>query len=288
MRESPAFPPAPVHISVGGHVLAVDRPLVMGILNLTPDSFSDGGRYTAPDAARARVEQLLRQGASIVDVGGASSRPGAKAVPVTEELQRLLPILPQLVAAFPQAVFSVDTWRARVAEEALAAGVHIVNDISGGRWEPDILNVVARHRVPYVLMHAQGQPAEMQTHPTYTDVGGEVHAFFVERLNTLTNLGIHDIILDPGFGFGKTRAHNYELLAGLGAFRALGRPILVGISRKSMLRELAQPGESTLPAATALHLAALQAGARILRVHDVPAALQAVRVFEALAPSAPV
>ncbi|GIV25079.1 MAG: dihydropteroate synthase [Bacteroidia bacterium] len=247
----------------------LEPPRILGIVNVTPDSFSDGGEALTPEDALRKAEALLAEGADMLDLGAVSTRPGAPDVPLEEELRRLLPALRAVRRAFPAVPLSVDTWRGEVARIALEEGADLINDISGGRFDPTIWEVVAHYRVPYMLMHIQGTPQTMQQNPTYTDVVQEVWQYFVQKLNDLRAKGIEEVILDPGIGFGKTIAHNYALLRALPRFRQLGRPLLVGLSRKSLLwRPLGSHPKGVLWAATALHWHALQAGVSILRVHD--------------------
>lgn len=256
----------------------------MGILNVTPDSFYDGGRYTHTEAAVARAAQMLNEGADILDIGGASSRPGAETVPETEEIQRVVPVIAAIRQQYPDAIISIDTWRAAVARAAVAAGADIVNDISAGTLDPMLIPTVAELQVPYILMHIQGTPQTMQLQPEYNDVATEVLDFLIQKVATLRSAGIRDIIIDPGFGFGKTIAHNYALLRELHTYRqVLQLPLLAGISRKSMIYKLLNiTAEESLPATTALHLFALQQGADILRVHDVREAVQARTLYQVL------
>jgi dihydropteroate synthase len=273
------------HITLNcrGRLLVLDRPVVMGILNLTPDSFSDGGRYATEAAALAQVERMLAEGATIIDVGGYSSRPGATDITPEEELSRIGGTVAQIIRQFPEAIVSIDTFRAAVAAPMLDLGAHIINDISGGLLDPDMLATVARHRAPYVLMHMQGRPQTMQAAPTYVDVTREVGDYFVDRIRAAQAAGIQDIVLDPGFGFGKTLAHNWELFRNLGQFTVFGCPILIGISRKSMVYRLFDTAPSdVLELTTALHLKALEAGARILRVHEVRPAMRAIQLHHHL------
>ncbi|MFZ2900974.1 MAG: dihydropteroate synthase [Saprospiraceae bacterium] len=268
-----------------GRLLTLDRPLVMGILNLTPDSFFEGSRVQNGGGLLARAEQMLAEGADILDIGGMSSRPGSDVISQEEELKRVLPAIEALHRHFPQAILSVDTVRASVARQAVEAGASLVNDISAGRLDEAMYETVAALRVPYVLMHMQGTPRTMQQDPHYDDVVVEILDFFIAEMEKLRTLGVHDIILDPGFGFGKTLAHNYELLRGMQAFQILEAPVLAGLSRKSMITRLlgVSPAEA-LNGTTALHLAALQNGARILRVHDVKEAVEVVKIFQQLTP----
>lgn len=283
ISHHPEVDQAHLTLNCRGRLLTLDQPRVMGILNLTPDSFSDGGRYQQWDAALTQVERLLTEGADLIDVGGYSSRPGATDIPAEEELQRIESIVAEILRRFPEALVSVDTFRARVARHVLEMGVHMVNDISAGQFEPEILSVVAEYPVPYVMMHIQGTPQTMQLNPQYDDVVEEVCTYFVDRIGAARQAGIRDLILDPGFGFGKTLAHNYALMQSLGTFRSFGLPILVGISRKSMLtRRLGIPRTETLPAASALHLWSMVQGARLLRVHEVKPAVEVVQIFQTL------
>ncbi|MBK6903859.1 MAG: dihydropteroate synthase, partial [Saprospirales bacterium] len=264
-------------LNLRGHLLDLTTPQVMGILNLTPDSFFPGSRMQGTDALLEKAEQMLSEGASILDLGGMSSRPGAEMISEEEELRRVVPAIEALVRRFPDALLSVDTVRSRVARESVQAGAAMINDISAGRLDPAMYETVASLRVPYVLMHMKGMPDTMQKDPVYEDVLIEVMDFLIAELGKLRDLGIHDVILDPGFGFGKTVAHNYELLKNLSTFQILERPLLVGISRKSMItRVLGVSPAEALNGTTALHMVALQEGAKILRVHDVKEAVEVV------------
>ena len=267
-----------------GRLLNLSRPLVMGILNVTPDSFFDGGRHTGVEAALKQAGVMLSEGAALLDVGGASSRPGAKEVSAKEELQRVVPVIEAIVRHFPGAIVSVDTWRASVAQATVEAGASIVNDISAGGLDPALYQTVARLHVPYILMHMQGAPDTMQQNPEYGDVVTEVLDFFIRETQKLHALGVKDIVLDPGFGFGKTVEHNFQLLKNLGLFSSVtGLPVLAGISRKSMICKLLRVSpENALNGTTALHMVALQQGAGILRVHDVREAMEVIRLWEQL------
>ncbi len=267
-----------------GKILSLERPLVMGILNITPDSFYDGGKFQERSAVLAHTEQMLREGVDLIDIGGMSSRPGAEIIPTEEELRRVIPVVEMIHQRFPEAVLSVDTVRAAVAAEAIAAGAHIVNDISAGRFDERMYATVADLDVPYVLMHMQGKPADMQKEPQYQDVVQEVVDFFIEQLGKLRALGVKDVVIDPGFGFGKTLQHNYQLLKNLHVFKILGCPVLTGLSRKSMINKVLniRPADA-LNGTTALHMVALQEGSRILRVHDVKEARQTIALWQMLA-----
>jgi len=276
-------------INCRGRLLDLSRPLIMGILNLTPDSFFDGGRYAGVDEALRQAETMLQQGATLLDLGGASSRPGAETVPADVEKKRVLPVIEAILRRFPEAILSIDTWRAEVARAALEAGASIVNDISAGRLDDKMYETVASHsggqrNAPYILMHMQGTPGTMQQNPVYEDVVQEVLDFFIVEIAKLRALGVQDIILDPGFGFGKSVDHNFGLLKNLHVFGAVtGLPVLAGLSRKSMICKVLKVNpERALNGTTALHIVALQQGAKILRVHDVREAMETVRLWEML------
>ena len=266
-------------LKCGDIELNIDKPLVMGILNLTPDSFFDGGRYTSKDAWISQTEKMIQDGASIIDLGAVSTRPGARNISEEEEIARLLPALELLVKKYPKTVFSIDTYRAKVAELTAAAGAGIINDISGGTMDTRLIETVAATGLPYILMHMQGTPSNMQKNPVYEDVTKEVCTFFDQKLVLLHQAGIQQVILDPGFGFGKTLNHNYKMLHELDSFKQSGYPVLVGISRKSMIYKLLEiTPEESLPATSALHMIALLNGADILRVHDVKEAVQVIQL----------
>lgn len=267
-----------------GHLLDLSKPGVMGILNLTPDSFFDGGRLNSEADILRQAEKMLADGAVILDFGAASSRPGAEPVPEALEMQRLLPAINAVRQRFPEAILSVDTWRANVAQAALDAGASMVNDISAGRFDPEMYQTIARAACPYVLMHMQGSPQTMQIAPKYEDVVQEVLDFFIAEIGKLRALGIVDIVLDPGFGFGKTVAQNYSLLGSLDLFSTVtGLPVLAGVSRKSMICKVLNVNpKDALNGTTALHMVALQNGARLLRVHDVREAVEVIKLWEQL------
>lgn len=267
-------------INVRGRLVSFDEPQVMGILNVTPDSFFATSRCRSEEEIRQRVCMMRREGATMVDIGAYSSRPGAEEVSVEEELRRLLPAVGIVREEWPDAIISVDTFRAEVARQAVEAGADIINDISGGEMDKDMFRTVAELHVPYILMHMQGTPQDMQKAPHYENLMCEVFRSLGERVEELHEMGVADVIVDPGFGFGKTMAQNYEMMARLGEFRLLGCPILVGISRKSMIYRLldATPEES-LNGTTALNTIALMNGASILRVHDVKEAVEAVKIY---------
>ena len=255
----------------------------MGILNITPDSFYAGSRAAGVDAVLEKAERMLREGAAVLDIGGASTRPGAEETLEEEEMRRVIPAIEALAKRFPDAILSIDTYQSRVASAAVEAGAAIVNDVSGGAWDGEMLETVAALGVPYIAMHAKEKPATMQRKPRYDDVVLEVFNQLRDLLQRCNAAGIHDVILDPGFGFAKASAHNFSLLKNLQALRALGRPLLVGVSRKGMVhRTLGIPPEEALNGSTVLHTIALTKGASILRVHDVKEAVEIVKLVEAV------
>ncbi len=268
-------------LKCGNNVLNTDKPLVMGILNLTPDSFYDGGRYANEDAWISQTEKMIREGASIIDLGAVSTRPGAKQVTEKEEIARLIPTLHLLTRRYPKTVFSVDTYRSEVVKLSADAGAGIINDISGGSMDSGLIETTANTGLPYILMHMQGTPSDMQRNPVYENITSEISQFFERNLKDLKDSGVSRIILDPGFGFGKSIEHNYQLLHELSVFKQFGFPVLVGISRKSMIYRLLEiTPEGALPATTALHMLALLNGADILRVHDVKEATEVIKLAE--------
>ena len=268
-------------LNCNGTLVDLSEPVLMGILNVTPDSFFDGGRYQ--DQFLAQTEKMLKEGATFIDVGGMSSRPGAKIIDAEEELQRVIPVINAIQKEFPRTLISIDTVRAKVAKEAVEAGASLVNDISAGKIDKDLLPTVATLKVPYVLMHMQGKPENMQDRPAYNDIILEITDFFIERLAVIRELGIVDVILDAGFGFGKTVENNYQLLKNLNDFKLLDLPIMVGLSRKSMICKVLKVNpEKALNGTTALHMIALQNGAQILRVHDVKEARQCIELWQSL------
>lgn len=264
-----------------GRLLSLAKPVVMGILNLTPDSFFAGSRQQSVDLVLRTAEKMLSEGAAILDLGAASTRPGSVQPSVQEETDRLIPAVAALAKTFPEAWLSIDTFRASVAEAAIHAGAHMINDISAGDLDAAMLPAIARLKVPYIAMHMQGKPATMQQHPQYTDVVSEVFDYLKEKTLACHALGIYDVLTDPGFGFGKAQAHNFALMNHFADFRTLGCPVVCGISRKGMIwKTLDITPDAALNGTTALHMAALQQGASILRVHDVKEAVEAVRLYE--------
>lgn len=252
----------------------------MGVLNITPDSFFDGGKYKDEQAILNQVDRMLKDGATFIDVGAYSSRPGAKHISEEEELNRIVPVVELLIAHFPNILISVDTFRSQVAKKCVEAGAAIINDISGGDLDHQMFEVVANLQVPYIVMHMQGNPQNMQQAPEYKNVVTEVFYELSKKVEQLNQLHVHDVILDVGFGFGKSIEHNYELLKNLDYFQQMELPVLTGISRKSMLcKPLETMPEHALNATTVANTIALQKGTQILRVHDVKEAVEAVKIF---------
>lgn len=266
-------------INCKGSLIDLSTPKVMGILNITPDSFFDGGKYKNEDEIFVQAKKMLDEGATFIDVGAYSSRPGAKHISEEDELKRIIPVVELLVNNFPDIIISVDTFRSSVAEESIRVGAALINDISGGKMDEEMFNLIAKLQVPYIMMHMQGEPQNMQLNPIYKDVVTEVISFFAEQLFKLRQLKVNDVVIDVGFGFGKTIAHNYELLQKLSLFKNLEAPILTGISRKSMLHKLLDisPKEA-LNATTVANTIALLNGTSILRVHDVKEAVEAIKI----------
>jgi dihydropteroate synthase len=276
------LPEKPRYINAGGKLIDLEVPRVMGIINITPDSFYIGSRYTSDSEIIRAATDMIQNGADIIDVGGYSSRPGAADISTEEESSRVLKAIKMISRELPDAVISVDTFRADVAREAVTGcGAHIINDISGGDGDSVMFSVVGELNVPYIMMHMIGDPRNMQVNPVYDDVVADILKWFGDRIFRLQSVGVKDIIIDPGFGFGKTVAHNFDLLGRLGDFSVAGLPLLVGISRKSMIwKTLGITADDALNGTTALNMAALLKGADILRVHDVKEAVHTVRLFK--------
>lgn len=272
------------YINVGGRLLDLSVPKVMGILNITPDSFYKGSRYTNDEDIIKAAARMIEDGADILDIGGYSSRPGAVDIPVDEEGRRVLKAIKIILREFSDAVISIDTFRAEIAREAVAGcGAQIINDISGGDADAEMFGIVEKLNVPYILMHMQGIPRTMQQNPVYDDVVADILKWFGERIFKLHSVGVKDIIIDPGFGFGKTTEQNFEILQRLGDFSITGLPLLTGMSRKSMVwKTLGLSADEALNGTTVLNTIALLKGADILRVHDVKEAVQAIKLFTKL------
>lgn len=270
-------------INCKGKLIDLTTPKVMGILNLTPDSFFDGGKYTNENAILNQVEKMLTDGATFIDVGAYSSRPGADFVSETEELQRLLPIIALIDKKFPETLISVDTFRAEVAKQSIETGAALINDISAGKLDDNMLKTVANLQVPYIMMHMRGTPQTMQQLTNYDDIVKDLIFYFSERIQAAHNLGIADVIIDPGFGFAKTLKQNYKLLNNLELLNITEKPMLVGVSRKSMIYKLLQTTpQNALNGTTVLNTIGLQKGASILRVHDVKEAVETVKLIQNL------
>lgn len=263
-----------------GRLLVVDKPLVMGIINVTPDSFYSGSRHQGNDAVLRQAEQMLKHGAAILDIGGQSTRPGSEKLSADEELQRVIGPIELLYKNFPETYISIDTYYSKVAANAVEAGAVMVNDISAGSIDVAMINTVAKLKVPYVLMHMKGIPKTMQEQPEYESVTKEVLDFLIKKVSELRLSGIIDILVDPGFGFGKTMAHNFELLRNLSVFGILNCPVLLGISRKSTIyKTLDITADDSLNGTTVLNTIGLMNGASVLRVHDVKEAVEAVKLY---------
>lgn len=272
-----------MHMNCKGKLIDLTKPKIMGILNSTPDSFFSGSRFESLEVALKVAEKMLMDGADFLDVGGMSTRQNSDEVSENEELNRVIPLVEVILKEFPDALISVDTYRSKVAKEAVNAGVALVNDISAGSMDGEMFSTMAELKVPYILMHMQGIPKTMQQNPTYENVVIEINQFFSEKIRELNELGVNDILLDPGFGFGKTVEHNYELMQNLNLLGCGDFPLLVGVSRKSMVtRLLNSTAAEALNGTTALHMIALERGAKILRVHDVKEAREVVQIWEAL------
>jgi dihydropteroate synthase len=269
---------------VRGQVLDLRTPAIMGILNTTPDSFSDGGKFHSADSALIQVQKMIDEGAAIIDIGGESTRPGSEPVDVDVELGRVLPVLEKALSEFPEIIFSIDTTKYKVAEEALKMGAHIINDVSGLRNESRLADLCAKYDAGFLLMHSVGNPKTMQENPVYENVVSEIGTFFEKKIPKLKKAGVNSIIIDPGIGFGKTLQHNLEIIEGLKKFSTFNCPVLAGASRKSMIGQLLDKRavEGRLAGTLAVHYHCLMQGANILRVHDVQESADTIRIFNAL------
>lgn len=272
-------------LQVNGRLLSFDQPKVMAILNVTPDSFYDGGRYTSDAALLRQADKMIREGADLLDVGGYSSRPGAASVPMDEERRRVQQAIRLLIKTFPDAIVSVDTFRSEVARAGVGEGAVMINDISGGEMDAGMFDTVAALRVPYVLMHMRGTPATMASQTQYNNLVKDLLDYFHQKLAMLVGRGVADLLIDPGFGFAKTREQNFQLLDALNQFHVLGHPVLVGLSRKSMIWKTLdiQPADA-LNGTSALHTIAVLKGASVLRVHDVKEAREVIRLVGEIKP----
>ena len=278
-KSSAAFP-----LSLNSGTLSFSSPCIMAILNVTPDSFSDGGKFNSVKAALSRIEQMLDEGADIIDVGGESTRPGSEPVSEEEELNRTIPVLKEAVRLFPDAFFSIDTTKFKVARQALDCGAHFVNDVSGLQKEPRLADLCEEYRAAYILMHSQGDPKTMQDNPEYRSVINDISNFLEDGINRLKSAGVENVIIDPGIGFGKKLKHNLQIIADLRQFAKLNCPILIGASRKSMIGSIldGRPADNRLAGTLAVHYHCLMNGANILRVHDVKEAADTIKIFNAV------
>ncbi len=268
-------------LNIRGKLLTMDKPLVMGIINVTPDSFFAGSRINSEAQILAKAGQMLTEGADILDIGGYSSRPDASEVPTDEEISRVVRAVLLIKDAYPDAILSIDTFRAAVAQAAIEAGADLINDISAGLLDEQMLTIVGQLKVPYIAMHMRGTPQTMKGMTDYNDILNEIASYFAERVATCKAAGIHDLILDVGLGFAKTIDQNFFLLKNLSYFKQIGFPLLIGLSRKSMIyRTLEISPEEALNGSTALHMVALENGASILRVHDVKEAVEVVKLYK--------
>ncbi len=268
-------------MNVGGKLISIDKPMLMGILNCTPDSFYSGSRYNNEDIVLKKAEQMLEEGADFLDIGGQSTRPGAPLLSAEEEILRVLPAIKAVIKNFPKALISIDTYHAKVAQAAVDHGAVIINDISAGEMDDEMIPLAGKLRTPYIAMHMQGKPTHMQDRPHYEDVVREVFDYFIHKKEECKKAGISDLIIDPGFGFGKNLSHNYQLLHHLKLFHQLGHPLLIGISRKSMIYKLLKSSpEEALNGTSALNLLAIQQGVQILRVHDIKPAKELVQIWQ--------
>jgi dihydropteroate synthase len=268
-------------INCKGKLLSIDEPVVMGIINATPDSFYEGHLKLNSEGILALADKMIQDGATILDIGGLSTRPGSNPVSVQEETDRVLPLIEAIHNAYPQIILSIDTYNSPVAQAAVNAGASIINDISGGNLDKDMLSSVAGLQVPYICMHMQGTPATMQQAPVYGNVVKEVLDFFIAKIDACNQAGIKDVIIDPGFGFGKTIEHNFQLLKHLSVLSITNKPILAGLSRKSTIcKTLGITAADALNGTTVLNTMALLNGASILRVHDVKEATEAIKLFK--------
>lgn len=270
-------------INCKGQIIDLSTPKIMGILNITPNSFYDGGKYSSENNAILQVEKMLKEGATFIDIGAYSSKPNAEFVSEEEELIRIIPIVKSILKEFPETLLSIDTFRSSVAQECLNNGAALINDISAGSLDEKMMEVIASNNIPYIMMHLRGTPQTMQSQTNYEHLINEILTYFSDKISKARSLGISDIIIDPGFGFAKTTDQNYELLSNLERFKILELPILAGVSRKSMIyKTLNINPEEALNGTTILNTIAVTKGATILRVHDVKEAIECVKLYEKL------
>ena len=266
-------------LNIKGSLLDLSSPKIMGILNVTPDSFYDGGVYSNENEILKQAEKMILDGVDIIDIGGYSSKPGAKKITIKEEEKRVLPIIKLIYKTFKKTIISVDTFRSEIAEKSINAGASIINDISGGDFDNNIYKIAERYKAPYIMMHMKGDPSNMQINPTYQNINYEIIKNLSKKIDFAQKKGVCDIIIDPGFGFGKTIEHNYQILNNLKLYKVLHKPILIGVSRKSMIYKLLKTDPSkALNGTTTLNTVALINGANILRVHDVKQANEVIKL----------
>ena len=266
-------------LNIKGSVLDLSIPKIMGVLNVTPDSFYDGGIYSSEKKILKQVEKMVLDGADIIDVGGYSSKPGATSITIEEEEKRVIPIIKLIYKTFKESIISVDTFRSEISEKSINAGASIINDISGGDLDNNIYKIAGKYKTPYIIMHMSGNPSNMQNNPVYKNINYEIIKNLSKKIDLAQSNGVGDIIIDPGFGFGKTIEHNYQILNNLKLYKILDKPILVGISRKSMIYKLLKTEPSkALNGTTVLNTIALINGANILRVHDVKEAKEVIKL----------
>lgn len=270
-------------INCKGQIIDLTTPKIMGILNITPNSFYDGGIYSLEKNAIAQVEKMLKEGATFIDIGAYSSKPNAEFVSQEEELIRIIPVVKAILKEFPEALLSIDTFRSSVAQECLNNGAALINDISAGNLDEKMMEVISKYNVPYIMMHLRGTPQTMQSQTNYEHLIKEMTTYFSDKVNKARSFGINDLIIDPGFGFAKTTDQNYEILSNLELFKVLELPILAGVSRKSMIyKPLEVTANDALNGTTVLNTIAITKGANIIRVHDVKEALECIKLCEKL------
>ncbi len=268
-------------MNVGGKLISINKPMIMGIINVTPDSFYEDSRYETQDLILKKAAQMLEEGADFIDIGGQSTRPGARLLSAKEERERIIPAIKTLLKKYPKALLSIDTYHSEVAKAAIEHGAVIINDISAGEMDKKMIPLAAKLKTPYIAMHMKGTPANMQKNPTYNNVVQEVFDYFIQKSFECREAGIKDLIIDPGFGFGKTLAHNYQLLNHLQIFHQLSCPLLIGMSRKSMIYKLLKnDSKEALNGSSIVNLLAIQQGAQILRVHDVKPAKELLEIWQ--------
>lgn len=255
-------------LNIRGNLFKYNKPLIMGILNMTPDSFYDGGKFNSNNSSITRLEKMVEEGASIIDIGGCSTRPGSVSISLEDEWDRIKFIIKESVNRYPSKLISVDTYRSEIASRALSEGVHLINDVSGGSYDSNMYNVISKNNVPYVLMHLRGTPKDMMSRTNYDDLIIDILSYFRKKIDKLNSLGVNDIILDPGFGFAKDFEQNFEILDNLNVFKIFNLPILVGLSRKSFIRKK-YGVENSLEGTLEMNKLAIKKGAEIIRVHDI-------------------